>query len=175
MNLANIKEAIELGATRIGHGVYGVDAETLALAKQHDVIIEFNTNSNLALSNIEGAEQLPVKDYLDAGVRISLGTDGHGLYGTSARSEEAVMKGLGLTKEDLAKITESDRRYTDMMERLTADNRTPTGQAPEVLTPPVEAQQVRTEDVARIADAAETFTHRMRYHIADRRHVGDVE
>lgn len=115
-HLQNIKDAIKLGATRIGHGVYGVDEETLALAKAHDVIIEFNTNSNIALSNIEGTEQLPVKKYLDAGVRVSLGTDGHGIYHTSARSEEAVMKSLGLSKEDLAKITASDKRYTNMME-----------------------------------------------------------
>jgi adenosine deaminase len=113
--LDNIKDAIKLGATRIGHGVYGVDEETLRLARENNVIIEFNANSNVALRNIDGTGELPIKQYLNAGVRVTLGTDGHGMYRTSARSEEAVMRSLGLTDEDFAKITRSDQLYLEMM------------------------------------------------------------
>jgi hypothetical protein len=92
-----------------------VDEETLRLARENNVIIEFNANSNVALRNIDGTGELPIKQYLNAGVRVTLGTDGHGMYRTSARSEEAVMRSLGLTDEDFAKITRSDQLYLEMM------------------------------------------------------------
>ncbi len=114
--LENVKEAIRLGATRIGHGLFGVDEETIRLARKHNVIIELQTNSNLALSNINSKNIVPVKQYLDAGVRVSLGTDGYGMYQTSARSEQAVMLSLGLTHADFFKIKESDRLYLKTME-----------------------------------------------------------
>lgn len=119
----NVKDAIKLGATRIGHGVYGVDAETIALAKQNDVIVELNTNSNLALQNINGREELPVREYLDADVRLTVATDGHGLYQTSPNSEVSVLKGKGLTARDLKKIRESDHRYVqDMLSEAPQEN-----------------------------------------------------
>lgn len=113
---SNVKDAIRLGATRIGHGVYGVDQETLKLAREKNVIIEFNTNSNLALENISGRQDLPIREYLDAGVRLTLGSDGHGLYKTTPHSEIAVLTGAGVTTIDLNKIEASDLAYTKAMD-----------------------------------------------------------
>lgn len=118
--LENIKNAIRLGATRIGHGIYGVDEETLQLAKAHGTIIEFNTNSNLALKNIPNANVLPIKNYLEAGVRVTIGSDGHGLYQTSSFAESSVFERMGLTAGEIAKISNSDKIYVATMERTFA-------------------------------------------------------
>jgi len=47
---------------------------------------------------------------------VTLGTDGYGLYQSSARSEEAVMRSLGLSRADLQKITDSDNAYLAFMQ-----------------------------------------------------------
>jgi adenosine deaminase len=83
----NVKDAIKAGATRIGHGVYGVDSETLTLARKNDVIVELNVGSNIALSNIWDTEAVPLQKYLVAGVRVTIGTDGGGIYMTDPSQE----------------------------------------------------------------------------------------
>lgn len=113
----NIIDAIKLGATRIGHGIYGVTSEVLDLAKEKNVIIEFNMTSNLSLKNINSTHDLPLRRYLDAGVRVTLGTDGHGLYSTSPQSEEAVARSLGISDQDMKFIRASDLNYIDEMEK----------------------------------------------------------
>jgi adenosine deaminase len=116
LSRSNVKEAIALGATRIGHGIYGVSIETLSLARQKNVIFEFNMNSNLALSNIETFRQIPLERIFRYGARVTLGTDGHGLYKTSPYSEEAMARAAGLNDEDLAAIRSSDKRYVETVE-----------------------------------------------------------
>ena len=95
---------------RIGHGLYGVDDETIKLAKEMGVIIEFNMSSNLALNNINGIKDVPIKKYLDAGVDVVLGTDGHGLYSTIGEQEAILASVAGLGPEDFAKIHATEER-----------------------------------------------------------------
>lgn len=107
----NVKEAIEFGATRIGHGIYGVDDSTLQLAREKNVIIELNLNSNIALKNVYGRTELPIKKYLDSGVRLTLGSDGQGVYVTTNLSEESVFRSLGASDEDMKRLLNSDQKY----------------------------------------------------------------
>jgi len=117
-NPENVKEAILSGATRIGHGLNGISKEVLELAKERDVIVEINLNSNLALSNIQSIDQVVqlLKTYIAAGVRITFGTDGHGLYETSNASEFESARYLGLTTAEFLKVKVSDQKYIDQME-----------------------------------------------------------
>jgi len=116
----NIIDAIKAGANRIGHGIYGVTDEVVKLAKEKNVTIEFNFNSNLALKNVEGVNRLKLsaKKYLDAGVRVTFGTDGHGLYSTSPMSEEAVGRALGFTDDNFRQIRAFDEEYVRTMSRF---------------------------------------------------------
>ena len=95
---------------RIGHGLYGVDDETIQLAKEMGVIIEFNMSSNLALNNINGIKDVPIKKYIDAGVDVVLGTDGHGLYTTIGEQEAILATVAGLGPEDFAKIHATEQK-----------------------------------------------------------------
>lgn len=110
---------------RIGHGLYGLDGiedeqwnpvppeEILGMLKEMGAIVEFNMSSNLALNNINSISEIPIKRYLDAGVKVTLSTDGHGLYSTSGVQEVILALAAGLTKEDLEKISQSEK---DVME-----------------------------------------------------------
>ena len=95
---------------RIGHGLYGVDDETIQLAKEMGAIVEFNMSSNLAINNIDGIKDVPIKKYIDAGVDVVLGSDGHGLYSTSAEQESILATIAGLEAEDFQKIAATEAK-----------------------------------------------------------------
>ena len=75
---------------RIGHGVYYEKNDYYYdFLKRNHAIIEINSTSNVALSNIENMDDLPYLDYLNHGIPIVLSTDGHGVYDTSILFEDA--------------------------------------------------------------------------------------
>ncbi|MFZ4713808.1 MAG: hypothetical protein ACOYL6_08865 [Bacteriovoracaceae bacterium] len=123
MHLDNVKEAILAGANRIGHGINGIDDATLELAKQNNVIIEFNLNSNLALNNIHDVNELPLSKYLEKGIPVVLSTDGHGMYHTSNLSEAQtfyqIMKANNFSDEKILKYTDQmdmfNKRYAGVL------------------------------------------------------------
>src|SRR5574344_548039 len=106
---------------RIGHGIYGFDEPapydenprtkditTEQLCKQVNPIIEFNMSSNLSLNNINGLDIIPIKKYLDDGIRVVLGTDGKGIYSTDLSQEMLLAAQAGLTPADFEKIAETE-------------------------------------------------------------------
>ncbi|MBL8193100.1 MAG: hypothetical protein JNM06_04710, partial [Blastocatellia bacterium] len=112
----NIRAAMELTKNykiqlRIGHGLFGVDEQTLAELKNIQAIVEFNLNSNLALNNIQTTREVPIKEYLDQEIAVVLGTDGYGIYQTAANIEVQAALLAGVTKEDLAKIQQTEEAY----------------------------------------------------------------
>ena len=117
----NIRVAIESGATRIGHGIYGCDEEVLKLAQEAGVTVEFNINSNRALNfidahtSLELGEELHIPQYLDAGIAVTLGTDGAGIYCGGGDAETYVAHLAGVTQEQFDTIAASDKRYIESM------------------------------------------------------------
>ena len=98
---------------RIGHGLYGVDEQVLDMAKEMEAIIEFNMSSNLALNNINSITEIPIKKYLDRGIDVVLGTDGHGLYSTSGTQEALLASAAGLESRDFEKIKETESKVIE--------------------------------------------------------------
>lgn len=98
-------EAVEL---RIGHGLYGVDEPTLQRLVRQRAIVELNLSSNLALNNIRSINEVPLRRYLDAGVRLVLGTDGYGVYGTTLPMEVQAARLSGLGAQDFAALARTE-------------------------------------------------------------------
>lgn len=92
----NVKEALKLAdkynvAVRIGHGLYGIDEETIALAKKTGAIIEINSSSNLSLNNVQDVNDMqPLIHYLKSGIPVVLGTDSPGIYQTTSQQEVVI-------------------------------------------------------------------------------------
>ena len=103
----------EMPRVRIGHGLYGVDEETIQLAKEMGAIVEFNISSNLALNNINSISEIPIKKYLDAGVDVVLGTDGGGLYSTIGEQEALLATAAGLEPEDFEKMRQTEAKILE--------------------------------------------------------------
>lgn len=121
---ANVRDALELVRghevrLRIGHGLYGVDDATLAALRDAGVIVEFNLTSNFSLNNVQSLGEVPLKRYLRAGVRVVLGSDGPGLYGTDAGFEARAARLAGLAAEELRAIRQIEEVY--VAERLALD------------------------------------------------------
>ena len=72
-----IKEAIDLGAERIGHGVYLYqDESTEQMVAQRGIPLEVCPTSNLQISGVMNSYgEHPLKRYLDKGIRVTLNTD----------------------------------------------------------------------------------------------------
>ena len=103
----NVRVAIEETAgfdvqLRIGHGLYGVDDETLEALVRSRAVVEMNLDSNVALNHIASGREAPLRRYLDAGARLVLGSDGYGIYGASARSAARAALVSGMRASDLA-------------------------------------------------------------------------
>lgn len=116
----NVKEALKLAdkygvKVRIGHGLYGIDQETLDLAKKTNAIIEINSTSNLSLNNVTDVlEMMPMVEYLNNGIPVVLGTDSPGIYQTDPEQELIIAKRLlakkGINEELLNKIFNTENK-----------------------------------------------------------------
>lgn len=84
---------------RIGHGLYGVDDETLDVLAKRRVAVEFNLDSNYALNNLRRCPEAPIERYARAGVPIVIGTDGYGLYQTTLPLALETARLAGLSDE----------------------------------------------------------------------------
>jgi len=93
-NMANVGESLRLAEkynmrVRIGHAAHGLDDDAIAvaqtLAKKNLVMIEFNPDSNMALNNIDTAEELEMLRCLNKRIPFVICSDGGGLFQTDAR------------------------------------------------------------------------------------------
>lgn len=107
---------------RIGHGLYGMDITqdgkyrdvppggVAKLIKEMGAIIEFNMSSNLALNNINDLSTVPIKRYLNEGIDVALGTDGHGMYSTVAGQETLLASAAGVEPSDFEKMKATEEK-----------------------------------------------------------------
>ena len=96
-NLENVREFLEIGVkypalhVRIGHGIYGMNKETIEIAKSLSadpenprVAFEYNPSSNIALNNIDDVRQIPFRLATQYGIPFVVGSDSSGIYQTTA-------------------------------------------------------------------------------------------
>ncbi len=111
-NPTNVKEAIKIAAKydvrmRIGHGLYGLDDETITLAQplikgpKPKLHIEANPDSNIALNNINNLQHMPFRRLLDNGIPFVVSSDSLGLYQTSSEQLGLSLLHAGLKSKDL--------------------------------------------------------------------------
>lgn len=85
----HIKEAVDLGAERIGHGFYLYqDEETERRIANSEIALEVCPTSNLQISGrMETYADHPLKRYLDRGIRVTLNTDNRLMSKTNSTRE----------------------------------------------------------------------------------------
>jgi adenosine deaminase len=99
----NPRDAILLGAERLGHGVKLMDDPvTLEYAAHKKTAVEVNLSSNLKLRAIDDLKRHPFLKYLRLGIPVSLSTDDEGILDTEINQECQVA------------IRESDVTYAEL-------------------------------------------------------------
>lgn len=137
---------------RIGHALYGSD-EALELLRETRAIVELNLTSNFTLNNIASTAEVPLGQLLAAGVRVVLGTDGPGLYGTSPADELRAARLAGLDDAGRARLAETEAEYLAVDARVTGRCATfavPDDPPPRAFTPEV-ASRLAAERAGRRA------------------------
>ena len=95
-NLENVREFLEVGLkypdlhVRIGHGIYGMNKETIEIAKTLSadpenprVAFEYNPSSNIALNNVDDVRQIPFRLATQYNIPFVVGSDSSGIYQTT--------------------------------------------------------------------------------------------
>ena len=97
----SVKDAIEFGAKRIGHGVrIYQDPEVEKLVKDKQIFLEMCPTSNRQTHAVEDMSTYPFMKYLEEGIKVTLNTDDMGIEGTTLAKEFRYMeKTFGLTPE----------------------------------------------------------------------------
>ena len=97
---------IELGATRIGHGVKAIhDLKLMDYLVEHRIGIESCPTSNLHTSTVESYQAHPIKDFLNKGVLTNLNTDDPGVSNINIAHEYQVTHSeIGLSQQELKQL-----------------------------------------------------------------------
>ncbi|MFF3496847.1 adenosine deaminase [Streptomyces sp. NPDC002795] len=80
-----------LGAERIGHGTSSVqDPRLLAHLAEHGIPLEVCPTSNIATRAVRTLEEHPLKQFVDAGVTVTINSDDPPMFSTDLNTEYAV-------------------------------------------------------------------------------------
>ncbi len=110
--------AMDLGTTRIGHGVLSKQSEETQnrLINSH-VLLEMCPTSNIQTNIIEKYEDHPIKKFLDKGIKLSINTDNKTVSNVSLNEEYLKLhEVLGFTIDDFKKTNQYALEFTFLSE-----------------------------------------------------------
>ena len=116
----SVRSALEMGASRIGHGVRSLeDDEVISSLRDKEILLELCPTSNLNTNMFERLSGYPLRRLMDAGVLVSINTDNTAVSRTSIRREwDEVISCFALAAGEVKKI------LTDTAEHCFADGET---------------------------------------------------
>ena len=89
----SVRDAIDFGAKRIGHGARAFeDPELVNILQQKGIFLEMCPTSNLQTHSLEDPSHFPFMDYLRKGIKVTLNTDDMGIEGTTLPKEFEYME-----------------------------------------------------------------------------------
>lgn len=119
-NLGNVRDSLRLAQkyrmrVRIGHAAHGLDDQALAiaesLAREDLVMIEFNPDSNLALNNIDTAEELEMAECLSRDIPFVICSDAGGLFQTDIWQLDDTASFAGLKEHHIDTIVQHENAH----------------------------------------------------------------
>ena len=98
----SVRSALAMGASRIGHGVRSIEDPALVeiLAKNH-ISLELCPISNIQTTVFDDISEYPIRQFLKAGVAVTVNSDNRSVSATTARQEMLLLKNtFALTDEE---------------------------------------------------------------------------
>ena len=105
----NIEESVRCGAARIGHGIaMRGNLQTQKMCIERQIGIEMCPISNIQTKAVPDASQYPIREFLDAGLLVTLNTDNRTVSNTTISKEIAfVQSRYGVTDEEVLRMQEN--------------------------------------------------------------------
>jgi adenosine deaminase len=102
----------QLGARRLGHGIRAAeDPELLVRLRERGVTLELCPTSNLRLGLCDSLDALPIRQFMAAGVPVTVNSDDPMLLGTDVSRElHAVATTFALTSEEVRILVQTASR-----------------------------------------------------------------
>lgn len=102
-NIQNIIDAIQVGAKRIGHGIaMRGNKKVQKIVKKENIGIEMCPISNLQTKAVENSEEYPIREFLDAGILVTINTDNRTVSNSSMTKElEFLQTKYKITEEEI--------------------------------------------------------------------------
>ncbi len=99
----------ELRAERIGHGTSSAqDPKLLAHLAEHRIPLEVCPTSNIATRAVRTLDEHPIKEFVEAGVLVTVNSDDPPMFGTDLNTEYAVAaRLLGLDERGIAELAKN--------------------------------------------------------------------
>ena len=125
----SIRDAVRLGASRVGHGVSAVQDPALMkeLAEKNIMVEVCPTSNRILVGELKGdLANHPARKLYDAGIKISLNPDDGGIFGTQTGKEHRISaKEFGFTKAEMYDITlcALDCSFADVKTRKQLDRK----------------------------------------------------
>ena len=113
----NIKNAVDAGAARIGHGIaMRGHADLIRELAQKKIGIEMCPISNLQTKAVPGAEAYPLREFIDGKLLVTVNTDNRTVSNTTMTKElEFIQKMYNITDEEILLMMKNaaDVAFTD--------------------------------------------------------------
>ncbi|MBQ8559639.1 MAG: adenosine deaminase [Tyzzerella sp.] len=108
-SVENVKEAIDLGAKRLGHGIaLQKSLELQKLCADKRIGIEMCPTSNLQTKAINSFDEYPLGQFVKNGLLVSINTDNRTVSGTTITQEMQIVRDvLGLGKDVILQCTKN--------------------------------------------------------------------
>ena len=108
----SIWDALELGASRIGHGIAAAkDERLMKYCAERGIPFEMCPTSNLQTKAVKSMKEYPLRRFLEAGIPVTINTDNRTVSNTSLTEEFALAAAaLDLSKEELEQICDNGRK-----------------------------------------------------------------
>ena len=117
----DIYDALNLGVTRIGHGIKSND-EQLKIIKENNVLLEICPTSNVDTRNVIEYSRHNIYDLYKKGISISINTDNMTVSEITLNKEyEKLIDNFGFTKDELIEINKNSIKYAFISENEKAE------------------------------------------------------
>jgi adenosine deaminase/aminodeoxyfutalosine deaminase len=109
----SVRDALDIGAERIGHGIRAAeDPDLLRRLREERIPLEVCITSNVKTGAVVWLGDHPVRRLVDAGVIVTLNTDDPGIFGSDLATEFRLAEEIfGLNASQLAQIRQNAWDY----------------------------------------------------------------
>lgn len=109
----SVASALKFGANRIGHGIHAItDKNVVELLKKREICLEICPKSNLDTKAINSYEELPIREFMKTGVKVSINSDDMTVSNTSVKKEYETLSKLGFSENELKELCLNTIEYS---------------------------------------------------------------